>query len=336
MDRSWEAQSVSAGTVRRAIGVLAAYSELTKARLVSLVLFTVLVGYVLGHAGRAGWAALGWTMLGSALAALGANALNQWMEQTRDGRMNRTRNRPLPAGRLTSRRALLVSTTLVIAGPMVLALATNLTAAALAALAAAWYLGVYTPLKTRTSLCTLAGAVCGAIPPMIGWSAASGKLDCGAWVLAATLFVWQIPHFLALAWLYRDDYARGGFVMLPMIDPAGDITALVVILFSLALVPAGLCATLAGLAGWVYATGSVLLGAGLLGLGFELYRRRSRASARRLFLASVIYLPLLLGVMVADRGPVTGAVQVIGRIALVDPAWMPTTTSRAALDDRPS
>ena len=182
------------------------------------------------------------------------------------------------------------------------------------------YLLCYTPLKTRTPLCTLVGAVSGALPPVIGLAAAAGCLDAKAWVLGATLFVWQIPHFLSLAWLYREDYARGGFRMLPVIDRSGTATGLVVTLWTLALLPVGLAAMLAGLAGWVYAIGSLLLGLGLLALGLELYRRRSNVCARRLFLASIVYLPVLLGVMVADRGPVASQVHVVGNVACPPPS----------------
>jgi protoheme IX farnesyltransferase len=299
-----DARAAKVSVCATSSGRLTAYLELTKARLVALVLLTTLVGFVAGSGDYVAWPRLAWTVVGTALTALGANALNEWIEMRADGLMERTRNRPLPTGRLTPRQAVSAAVAMVVAGPVLLVLAVNPLAAGLALLAAVVYLAAYTPMKTRSPACTLIGAVCGALPPMVGWAAAAGRLEAGAWVLGATLFVWQIPHFLALAWLYRDDYARGGFRMLPIVDRTGSTTGVMVILWSLALLPAGLAATLAGLAGWVYAVGSLLLGLGLLALGVELYRRRSEASARRLFVASLIYLPLLLAFMMADRGPV--------------------------------
>jgi protoheme IX farnesyltransferase len=189
----------------------------------------------------------------------------------------------------------------------VLALFTNLLTAALAIVAFSIYVFLYTPLKTRSTVCTLVGAVSGAIPPMMGWTAAAGHIEPGAWLLFGLLFAWQIPHFLALAWLCREDYERGGFVMLPLVDREGQATCRLVLLYSLAILPIGLAFPLAGLAGWIYTLGSVVLGGGLLALCARLYRFRTAAAARRVFLASVLYLPLLLGLMIADRSslPVT-------------------------------
>jgi len=291
---------------------LGAYIELTKARLVALVLITTVVGFLLGAGEPLRWELLAWTVIGTALAALGANAFNQVMERRLDRRMERTRRRPLPAGDLGTGEAAVMAVGMMIAGPALLAIFVNTLAAGLALAAALIYLAIYTPLKTRSPLCTLVGAICGALPPMVGWSATTGRLDAGAWVLGAVLFLWQIPHFLALAWLYREDYARGGFRMLPLLDRHGDVTTIVIILYSLALLPACLAATMAGLAGWAYAAASLLLGGGLVALALELRRRRTRTCARRVFLASILYLPLLLGFMVADRGPITNPVQLLG------------------------
>jgi protoheme IX farnesyltransferase len=165
------------------------------------------------------------------------------------------------------------------------------------------YVMVYTPLKTRSTFCTLAGAACGAMPPLIGWAAASGHLPGRAWLLAGILFVWQIPHFFALAWMHRADYERGGFRMLPVVERDGALTFRVLLLFTLVLLPLGLCVTLAGLAGPIFAVGSFVLGGGWLALAVRLYQQRSTTSARRVFWASLLYLPLLLGLMLADRGP---------------------------------
>lgn len=287
-------------------GAVGAYLEFVKARLCALVLVTTLAGYLLASQGPVGGAKLLWTMIGTALAAFGANALNQWAEVRRDERMERTRRRPLPAGRLDPRQALLVAVGLSVGGPIVLGWGVNLLSAGLALLTSVLYVGVYTPLKTRTPLNTLVGAVVGAIPPMIGWVGAAGRLDTGAWILGAILFLWQIPHFLALAWMYREDYERGGFRMLPTVDPAGQLTGYVMVLYTLLLLPIGLLATLEGIAGWWYAGGSVLLGAWFTALVLHLYATRSRAAARRVFLASAMYLPLLLGLMVIDRAPARG------------------------------
>ncbi|MHC4416334.1 MAG: heme o synthase [Planctomycetota bacterium] len=288
--------------------LLGLYLQLVKARLSGLVLLTTAVGFVMGSPASAGidWLRLTWTTLGTALAAGAVNAFNQLIEVRRDRLMHRTRHRPLPSGALGSAHALVFSMLTAYAGLAILGLLVNLAAAGLALLTIVIYILLYTPLKTRTPLNTVVGAVCGAIPPMIGWVAASGTLDGGAWILGALLFVWQFPHFFALARLYREDYARGGFVMLPVVDRAGRLTGQVVVLTSLTLLPLALSATLFGLAGWVYAAGSVLLGAWILSLGARLYAQRTDASARRLFLASIVYLPLLLCLMVVDRGPLAG------------------------------
>lgn len=281
-----------------------AFLELSKARLSALVLATTAVGFVLAAGPDTGWGRLVWTLVGTALAACGANALNQCVEVRRDARMHRTRRRPLPCGRLTRRAAWLFALSTAIVGPLLLAASVNATAALLALLTVVIYVFAYTPLKLRSPFNTLVGAVCGAIPPMIGWAGAAGSLSMGAWLLAAILFVWQIPHFLALAWLYRDDYRRAGFRMLPVLDPNGRMTCRVIVLYSLTLLPVTLMLSITGMTGSVYAIGAVVLGAGLVALGLQLYRRRSASNARRLFLASVIYLPLLLGLMLLDRpGP---------------------------------
>lgn len=308
---------IHAGPARAVAATLADYAELTKARLVALVLVTTAVGFVLADSEPTRWATFGWTLLGTALAGLGANGLNECIERRADSRMARTRNRPLPAGRLPIAVAYSVATAMTILGPVILVIGANVLAALLALSAAAVYLLIYTPLKSRTPLCTLVGAVSGALPPMVGWAAASGRLDAGAWILGGVLFVWQIPHFLALSWLYRDDYARGGFRMLPVVDRQGDLTTLAVVLFSLALVPVALMATWVGVAGWAYAGGSVLLGTALAGLGAVLRRRRSRLNARRVFLASIVYLPFLLGLMLLDRGPIAQVVPHVGAMAVV-------------------
>ncbi len=298
------------------------YLRLSKARLSGLVLATTAVGFLLGGGSDVNWLLLVCTLAGTGCAALGINAVNQCMESDRDARMARTRNRPLPAGTISPRAAWSFGISLSVIGPVFLALTVDTLTAGLAVLCELVYVLVYTPLKVRSPLNTLVGAVCGAIPPMIGWAAAAGSLGAGAWVLGAILFVWQIPHFLALAWMYRSDYERGGFRMLPMFDTAGQATCQAVLLYTLALVPVTLMLTVVGVAGWVYAGGALVLGI-LFGLpGLKLYRRRDADAARRVFLASVIYLPLLLALMVTDRASVGVDVGRDARPA-VTAAWSP-------------
>jgi protoheme IX farnesyltransferase len=288
----------AAGRLGAAAGV---YAELTKARLSALVVATTAAGYALGSSGRFDLTGLVWAVLGTSLSALGANGLNQWLERARDARMERTRDRPLPSGRLEPGRAFAVSLALALFGTAALFAGTNALTAGLNVLTVALYVLVYTPLKTRSSLCTLVGAIVGAIPPVMGYAAAAGTIGAGAWILFAVLFAWQIPHFLSLAWLYREDYRRGGYIMLPLGDPTGRITFEVTMLYALALVPLGLASFLAGLTGWVSVIGSLALGGVFFALTLQLRRRRGDREARRVFLASLAYLPLLLGLFVADH-----------------------------------
>ena len=279
-------------------------AELTKDRLTLLVLCTTAVGYIIADPIKIEWARFGWTLLGTGLAAAAAGMLNQLLEEQRDRKMNRTRQRPLPSGRVGRITVLVMGVVAGYVGVSVLAGMVNLASAGLALANLLIYLLLYTPLKTQTTLNTLVGAVCGAIPPMIGWVAVTGLFQPGAWLLGTILFVWQIPHFMALAWMYRDDYQRGGFRMLPVIDQDGRLTCEVILATSLILIPLGLAGTMLGLAGWFYAAGSAILGLWLTALSVRLYRNRSNRNARVVFLASITYLPLLLILMVVDRGPV--------------------------------
>jgi heme o synthase len=240
-------------------------------------------------------------MVGTTLAAWGASAFNQWIEVRYDARMWRTRRRPLPTRRVRAVAALRFALLVSFAGPVLLAVFVNWAAASLALASLLIYVLVYTPLKVRTPLNTLVGAVVGALPPLVGWVAASGRLGTGAWILGGILLVWQIPHALALAWMYREDFRRSRFRMLPIVDPAGHLTALVILTHAFVLVPLTLTLTLAGVTGRVYAVGALLLGVGLALGSLILAKRRSPAAARGLFFATVIYLPLLLGLMIADR-----------------------------------
>jgi protoheme IX farnesyltransferase len=287
---------------------LRAHAKLLKLNLNALVLATTLVGYLVAAAGRPmDWPHLGWTLLGTALAAWGASAVNQWMERSRDARMVRTRNRPLPAGILEPAYAFVLGVLLMAVGDLLLTLLVNPLTALLSLLTQLTYLALYTPLKARSSFNTVIGAVTGAIPPLMGFAAFANRLEPEAWLLAGILFAWQVPHFLALAWMYRENYAHGGYVMLPAVDKTGGLTFGMALAYSLLLVPLGLGLTLQGATGWVAAVCSLGLGAWLTVCSQHALRGRSYASARRLFFASVIYLPLLLAVIALDRHDVTPA-----------------------------
>ncbi|MCA9290283.1 MAG: heme o synthase, partial [Phycisphaerales bacterium] len=255
-------------------GVWRQYAELTKARLSTLVVVTTAIGFVMGSIGAVDWLRLLWTVVGTGLCAGCASGLNQAIEHRRDACMPRTRHRPVPSGAMSLRHAALASAVMGYVGLTMLGVLVNLGAAALAALTIAVYVLVYTPMKTRSTMNTLIGAVVGAIPPMIGWVGAAGEIGPGAWILATILFIWQLPHFLALAWMYRDDYALGGFRMLPMHDPSGEITSRVAVLTSLLLLPVSLAAVLVGLAGLFYAIAAVLLAGWMALLAWRFHARR--------------------------------------------------------------
>ncbi|MBD3220666.1 protoheme IX farnesyltransferase [bacterium] len=276
--------------------------ELSKARLCMMVVVTTVVGYLLATV-TIDWAVLAATVVGTTLTAFGANALNQYRERDVDRLMERTRERPLAAGRMAPATALIYGVAVSMIGTFVLLAFSGWLPAVLAAATVLLYVLVYTPLKRISTINTLIGAVCGAIPPLIGWSAGTGGLELGGWMLFALLFVWQMPHFLSLAWMYREDYARGGLRMLPVVDPGGRLTFPVTVLFAALHLPLGLLVTVAGIAGPWFAVGSLLLGIWWGMLGLRLYRTQSDRDARRVFLASLAYLPLALMLMVADRGP---------------------------------
>jgi protoheme IX farnesyltransferase len=282
-------------------GIVGLYMQLTKARLSALVLVTTAVGFVLADPAPIDWLRLMWTMIGTALAAGCASALNQIIEAHLDRRMHRTRQRPIPSGSMSVIHGFVTAMLMGFFGLSILALGANLAAAWMALTTILIYVLLYTPLKMKSTVNTMVGAVCGAIPPMIGWVAATGSLSPRAWILAAILFVWQIPHFFALAWLYRDDYARAGFIMLPVVDVQGHITCRVIVLTSLLMVPLALMATLVHLAGYVYALGSIALGIWMAALSVLMYVNPTDRNARRMFIASITYLPLLMCLMVLDR-----------------------------------
>jgi protoheme IX farnesyltransferase len=275
--------------------------ELTKPRITAMVVVTALVGFVTASPGSPWAPSMAAALAGTALVAAGASVLNQVMERDTDALMHRTRARPLPAGRLGVVEARVFGALLSGTGFAVLLRLSGPLAAAVALATWASYLFVYTPLKRRTPLATLVGAVPGALPPVIGWAAANGRLDPGAFILFAIVFLWQVPHFLAIAWLYRDDYERGGFPMLPVLDREGSFTARQTVVHSLSLLVVSLAPAFAGLAGPAYVAGALLLGAGLTLFSLRLARSRDLLAARGLFLASVLYLPALSSLLLAAR-----------------------------------
>ncbi len=281
---------------------LADYVALTKPRVAVLVLFTVGAGVLLASAPLVPLALVFHAVFGTALVASGASALNQWLERFSDARMRRTHNRPLPAGRLQPLEVLLFGLLLGVGGEVYLLCALpSPTAAVLAGCTFVSYVCLYTPLKRVTTLNTLVGAVPGAMPPVIGWCAASGEVTPGALTLFAILFLWQVPHFLAIAWMYREEYARAGLCMLPVHDPAGGATGRHMVLYCLALVPVSLGPVLLHSAGPIYTAGALLLGLYFLRRACGFQAARTVGAARRVLRASLVYLPGLLLVLLFDR-----------------------------------
>jgi heme o synthase len=277
------------------------FAELVKARLTLLVLFTTAAGFYLGAVGPINYVALFHAVFGTALAAAGAAALNQWWERRLDALMQRTKTRPIPAGRMQPRSAAIVGLMLALAGVIYLARACNGLSASLAAATIVIYIFAYTPLKRITTTNTLVGAIPGALPPMIGWAAASGRLDPGAWSLFAILFFWQLPHFFAIAWMYREDYARAGFQMVSSGDETGARSASQSVLFCIVLLlVGGIPAFLHVVNSW-YLLAELLLNGLFIFAAMRFLRSQAAADARKLFLASIIYLPLLLLALVLTK-----------------------------------
>jgi heme o synthase len=279
---------------------LADFLELTKPRITFLVLVTTAVGYSVGLTGAFDPTAFAALLAGTALVSGGASVLNQYWERDADARMERTRRRPLPSGRIVPGDALAFGLALAAGGFALLATINGLTYF-LGVAALASYVLAYTPLKRITSLCTIVGAVPGAIPPMMGWAAARGSLDLPAWALFGVLFLWQLPHFLAIGWVYREDYERGGFPMLTVLDRDGRSTGRQMVLFCAALLPVTVLAGALVSAGVIYLWGAAALGSLFLAGALRFARSKTAASARSLFLISVLYLPALLGLMVFNR-----------------------------------
>jgi protoheme IX farnesyltransferase len=280
---------------------LAVYADLFKARLTLLVLLTTLVGFYAGFRGPLDYLLLLHTLVGTALVASGGSALNQLFEREYDARMSRTCQRPLPSGRLEPRTVLAIGLASAGLGLIYLAQAVNLTTGLLAAITLVTYVFVYTPLKRVTWLNTAVGAIPGALPPLIGWTAARGEITVEGLSLFAIQALWQVPHFMAIAWMYRDDYAKAGFKMLPLADPSGRRTGRQALLHALTLLPVSLCPFFFHLTGPVYLAGALALGLAFAWFAAQFARRRSLSRARQLFCASILYLPLLLAVMMFDK-----------------------------------
>jgi heme o synthase len=299
------AEILNASPARSAGAVLA---DLIKARLTALVLLTTLVGFYMGGRGPMDIALLVHALAGTALVAAGAAALNQLLERDHDAKMRRTQNRPLPSGRLQPAMVMLFGGMCLAAGLVYLALAVNLLTSVLGAVTLVGYLFIYTPLKRVTWLNTAIGAIPGAMPPLMGWTAARNELSGEGWVLFVVLAFWQMPHFMAIAWIYRDEYAKAGFKMLPVVDPDGCRTGQQAASHALALLLMSLCPFVFKMAGAIYLAGALVLGAGYLWFAIQFLQQLRLARteltlvrARQLFLASIVYLPLLLLVMVLDK-----------------------------------
>ena len=279
-------------------------SELFKLRLTFLVLLTTLVGFYAGSRGPLAYGLMINSVLATGLVAAGASALNQLLEREFDARMLRTRGRPLPSGRLSPQTVLVIGTLCAAAGLAYLALAANWLTAVLGAVTLGSYLFIYTPLKRVTTLNTAIGAIPGALPPLMGWTAARGEISAAGWSLFAILFFWQLPHFLAIAWMYRDDYAKAGFVMLPITDPSGERTGHQALSHTLGLLPVSLGPFVFKLVTPAYLAGAWLLGLVFIWCAFQFCRQMTMRWARTLFYASILYLPLLLiGMVVAKAKP---------------------------------
>lgn len=282
-------------------GRLADLYELTKPRMNLLVVATTMVGYYVAARGQADWGRVLYTLIGTALTAAGASVLNQYAERKFDALMARTARRPLPGNRMRPTDALLFGVVLSVVGMAVLDLLVNPLTALLGAFTLATYVFLYTPAKRFTPLCTLIGAVPGAIPPVMGFTAVEGRITAPAIALFAILFFWQMPHFWAIAILYREDYARGGFRMLPVVDERLQSTGRQIVLYAMALVPISLSPALLGMDGLTYFVAALLLGIGFCGFAVRCAASRRRGDARQLFVASIVYLPALLAAMMIDK-----------------------------------
>ncbi len=279
--------------------IISDYLELSKSRIVFMVVITTAAGFLFA-AQKVDPLLLLHTLIGTALVAAGTNALNQYVERAHDAKMHRTRTRPLPAGRITPRAALVFSSAIAIVGTLYLGVAVNWLTALLGAFTLTSYIFVYTPLKRVSTICTVIGAIPGAVPPLMGWTAATNELAMGGWIIFGILFLWQLPHFMAISWMYREDYARGGFVMLSTLDEHGAAVARQAIYYSLALLAVSILPSLLGMTGLIYLTGATLCGAALLAASIRFYFDRGTRNARSLFMISNLYLLTVMLLLVVN------------------------------------
>jgi protoheme IX farnesyltransferase len=298
---STAAADIEPQKIVRTRGRFAAYLELTKPRIALLLVLTSSAGFYLASAGRFDWTLFAHSMIAITLLAFGVATLNQYWERDLDKLMKRTAERPLPSGQVSPREALFFGVGQCLAAELYLLLAVNPLTAFLGLIVIVGYVLVYTPLKTRTSVSTAIGAIPGALPPLMGWTAAADQITMTAWALFAMQYLWQFPHFLAIAWLYREEYKQAGIMMLPVIEPSGRLTARQIVLCAIMLVPVSVAPFFFGVSGLVFLAGATVLGIGLLGISITSAITKSNEWARRLLLASVIYLPILFILMVADK-----------------------------------
>lgn len=292
---------VAADLGRRVTSQVGDFVALTKPRLNGLVVATCAAGYYLGSAEAPAMLPMIQTVIGTTLVAAGSAALNQVLERDTDALMKRTRTRPLPDRRVGPVDAAIFGLVLSTLGIGMLAVAANVLAASLALITLIVYVVIYTPMKRRSDLATIVGAIPGALPPLIGWAAGAGELSSGGWALFAIVFLWQIPHFMAIAWLYRDDYGRAGFPMLPVIDPAGKLAGRQALLYAAALLPVSLIPAVIGVTTPTYFWLALVLGAALIGLSWRFASKPSEHTARALFFGSIIYLPLVWAAMIVTH-----------------------------------
>jgi protoheme IX farnesyltransferase len=298
MKPSAEALSSTAALEKSFAAVLA---DLVKARLTALVLLTTFVGFYLGERGTVNYLLMFHTLFGTALVASGAAALNQWLEREHDAKMRRTASRPLPSGRMQPATVAIFGGACSVSGLVYLAALVNPLTSVVGAITSVSYLFIYTPLKRVTWVNTLVGAIPGALPPLMGWTAARNELSGEGWALFAILAFWQIPHFMAIAWLYRDEYAKAGFVMLPNIDATGSRTAQQSVSNTIALLLASLCPFAFHLNGKIYLAAALILGFGYFWCAIRFARQLTAQRAKQLFFASIIYLPLLIAALVGNK-----------------------------------
>ena len=280
---------------------IAAFVELTKPRIAFMLLLTSAAGFYLGNRGSFDIVLFTNSMIGIVLLAYGVATLNQWLERRTDVLMDRTATRPLPTGKVTPFEALIFGSILCLSAEIYLYFLVNPLTAALGVSVIVGYVLLYTPLKTRTSASTAIGAIPGAMPPLMGWTASANEITLGAWALFAFLFLWQFPHFLAIAWMYKDQYAKAGILMLPVVEPSGRITARQIVLFTIMMVPVSLAPFFLGFAGWIFLTAATILGIWFLIESVRTARSKTPEMARRLLLVSVLYLPILFAILVLDK-----------------------------------